>query len=336
MPSEDKGHKPSNFVKIFESKQMCFGCIVLSDGLSDDKDNTSKTSVYTGSNAVPDVFSTTNHMTVYFTSDSLSTAKGFEANFTSGHRLGMPECGTRRIGSSKIVNGTDAAVGAWPWIVSLYFNGRQTCGASLVSNEWLVSAAHCVYGRNLIPGHWTAVLGLHNSANLTSPQTEKRLIDQIVINPHYNKRTKDSDIAMMHLQQQVGYTDYIQPVCLPENQEVFPPGLNCSIAGWGRTESQGPVPNILQEAQVPLISNEKCQQRMSEYNISDSMICAGYDEGGIDTCQGDSGGPLMCQVENRWTLVGVTSFGYGCARPQRPGVYARVTTFSDWIYNFII
>ncbi|KAM4047238.1 enteropeptidase [Anomaloglossus baeobatrachus] len=420
--------------------------------------------VYTGANQVPDVFSTTNHMTVYFTSDSSGTRKGFVANFTTGHRLGMPEpcnassfqcntgecillssvcdrhsdcpdgsdearcvqlsnsttnglvqikvqakwhtacadlwteevsnnichqlglgnvkrtsavqtngnltyvkltegsdgslsfqpsdscsnhsviylecnpreCGKRHVNSSRIVGGTNAAIGAWPWIVSLYFNGRQVCGASLVNNEWLVSAAHCVYGRNLIPTNWKAVLGMHDSANVTYPPRESRLIDQIVINPHYNRRTKDSDIIMMHLELQVNYTDYIQPVCLPESEDVFPPAMICTIAGWGRTESQGPVPNILQEAKVPLISNGKCQQQMPEYNISNSMICAGYDEGGIDTCQGDSGGPLMCEVENRWILVGVTSFGIGCAQPNRPGVYARVTTFSDWIYHFII
>lgn len=420
--------------------------------------------VYTGVNPLPDVFSTTNQMTVYFTSDSTSTAKGFLANFTTGYRLGMQapcnstsfqcksgecisqrsvcdrhhdcpdgsdekncvrisnssssglvefkvdnqwyiacfdlwneeisnnichqlglgnvnvaspvlssstgpfamlvqatdgtlglqlsnqcanqkvlylecnprECGRRVLDSSRIVGGTDAAVGAWPWLVSLYYNEKQVCGASLVNNEWLVSAAHCVYGRNLVPSKWKANLGMHNSANLSYSQTETRLIDQIIINPHYNKRTKNSDIAMMHLKDKVNYTDYIQPVCLPGSLQDFPSGLNCSIAGWGRTQSQGPIPNILQEAQVPLITNEKCQQQMPEYNITNTMICAGYNEGGIDTCQGDSGGPLMCQQESRWYQVGVTSFGYGCAQPERPGVYARVTTFTEWIQSFLI
>ncbi|XP_068126675.1 enteropeptidase-like [Hyperolius riggenbachi] len=245
------------------------------------------------------------------------------------------ECGKTILDSSRIVGGTDARVGAWPWIASLYYNGRQVCGASLLNNEWLVSAAHCVYGRNLIPSNWRAVLGMHDSSNLTYPPAKSIWIDQIVINPHYNRRTKDSDIAMMHLEVSVNYTDYIQPMCLPESVQSFPTGLNCSIAGWGRTESGGPVPNILQEARVPLISNEKCQQQMPEYNITHSMICAGYEEGGVDTCQGDSGGPLMCQQEDRWYLTGVTSFGYGCAQPQRPGVYARVTTFTEWIQSFL-
>ncbi|XP_053312823.1 enteropeptidase [Spea bombifrons] len=421
--------------------------------------------VYTGSNPVEDVFSTTNEMTVYFTSDSSTTAKGFLANFTTGYGLGMPEpcnitafqcgsgecvpitsvcdkhqdckdgsdetkcvrlsngssdglvqfrlqdewytacadhwteelsnntcyqlglgsanttssvpsggngsfvivvqaedgswnlqpsdqcgsqsvihiqcnyreCGERLLDNenSKIVGGTDAALGAWPWIVSLYYNNRQTCGASLMNEEWLVSAAHCVYGRNLIPSLWKAVLGLHDSLNVTSPTTVTLVIDQIVINPHYNRRTKDSDIVMMHLQFKVNYTDYIQPICLPESHQEFPSGMNCSIAGWGRIQSQGPIPNILQEAEVPLISNEKCQVQMPEYNITRNMICGGYDHGGIDTCQGDSGGPLMCLLNERWVLVGVTSFGYGCAQPNRPGVYVRVEQFTQWIQNIL-
>ncbi|XP_062969375.1 enteropeptidase [Cynocephalus volans] len=237
--------------------------------------------------------------------------------------------------SPKIVGGTNAKEGAWPWLVALYYNGQLICGASLVSSDWLVSAAHCVYGRNLELSKWTAILGLYKTSNLTSPQIVTRLIDQIVINPHYNRRRKDNDIAMMHLELKVNYTDYIQPICLPEENQVFPPGKSCSIAGWGTVEYQGPTADILQEADVPLLSNEKCQQQMPEYNITENMICAGYGEGGIDTCQGDSGGPLMCQEDNRWFLVGVTSFGYQCALPNRPGVYARVPRFTEWIQSFL-
>ncbi|XP_029794544.1 enteropeptidase [Suricata suricatta] len=197
-------------------------------------------------------------------------------------------CGKKLVGqevSPKIVGGSNAKEGAWPWVVALYYNDQLLCGASLVSNDWLVSAAHCVYGRNLEPSKWKATLGLHMTSNLSSPHIVTRLIDQIVINPHYNKRIKDSDIAMMHLDFKVNYTDYIQPICLPEENQVFPPGRICSIAGWGRLIHQGPTANILQEANVPLLSNEKCQQQMPEYNITENMVCAGYEEGGIDSCQ---------------------------------------------------
>ncbi|NXI92371.1 ENTK Enteropeptidase, partial [Psophia crepitans] len=146
---------------------------------------------------------------------------------TCGKHLVTQNNGTR------IVGGSDARKEAWPWIVSLHFNSRPVCGASLVSDEWLVTAAHCVYGRQLKPSQWKAVLGLYDQSDMTELSTVVRNINQIVINPHYMKRTKDSDIALMHLQYKVQYTDYIQPICLPEKNQQFLPGINCSIAGWG-------------------------------------------------------------------------------------------------------
>uniref|UniRef100_A0A8C6J1U2 Enteropeptidase n=1 Tax=Melopsittacus undulatus TaxID=13146 RepID=A0A8C6J1U2_MELUD len=357
---------------------------------------------YTGQDPLPDVFSTTNQMTVILLTDKSTTKKGFLANFTTGYHLGVcaideHQCGTgdciplhnlcdnlpqcedgsdeakcmrlfngslsteglvqARIGKTwhltcaddwneeisdsacqllglgdanasstvlftadgpfvniakatnnsliftkrwvescgkhlvtqsygtRIVGGSNAKRGAWPWIVSLHFNSRPVCGASLVSDEWLVTAAHCVYGRQLKPSQWKAVLGLYDQSDMTQPSTVVQNIDQIIINPHYMKSTKDSDIALMHLQYKVQYTDYIQPICLPEKNQHFLPGINCSIAGWGTIMSEGPTSDILQEAEVPLIPNEKCQQQMPEYNITNNMICAGYDEGGVDSCQ---------------------------------------------------
>uniref|UniRef100_A0A8C4RPT4 Transmembrane serine protease 15 n=1 Tax=Erpetoichthys calabaricus TaxID=27687 RepID=A0A8C4RPT4_ERPCA len=242
------------------------------------------------------------------------------------------ECGTRKVSmksDGRIVGGNNAKEGAWPWVVSLYFNGKHICGASLLNNRWLVTAAHCVYGRSFDQSKWKAVIGLHTQLNLTYPQTVICQIDNIFMNPHYNKRTKDSDIALIHLESSVHFSDYIQPICLPEKNQQFKPGTKCFIAGWGS------VANILQEASVPIIANDVCQQRMPEYNITQRMMCGGYDDGGIDTCQGDSGGPLMCQEDKQWILAGVTSFGYGCAQPFRPGVYVRVTEFLDWIQAII-
>uniref|UniRef100_A0A663N6Y9 Enteropeptidase n=1 Tax=Athene cunicularia TaxID=194338 RepID=A0A663N6Y9_ATHCN len=407
--------------------------------------------VYTGEDPLPDVFSTTNQMTVIFLTDKSVTKKGFLANFTTGYHLGacatdehrcgsgdciplhnlcdsLPQCEDgsdeakcmrllnsslstegllqARIGKTwhlacaddwneqisdsvcqllglgssdttkpifprilaslikhaispqkskfyffyilacgkhlvtqnngtRIAGGSDAKREAWPWIVSLHFNSRPVCGASLVSDEWLVTAAHCVYGRQLKPSQWKAVLGLYDQSDMTQPSIVIRNIDQIIINPHYMKRTKDSDIAVMHLQYKVQYTVYIQPICLPEKNQQFLPGINCSIAGWGKIMHEGPTSDILQEAEVPLISNEKCQQWMPEYSITENMICAGYDIGEVDSCKGDSGGPLTSEDGNKWFLVGVTSFGYKCALPKRPGVYARVTMFVDWIKKII-
>ncbi|NWI50278.1 ENTK Enteropeptidase, partial [Calyptomena viridis] len=170
----------------------------------------------------------------------LFTGDGPFVNITEGanHSLIFTKrsCGKHLVtqeNRTRIIGGSDARREAWPWIVSLHFNFLPVCGASLVSDEWLVTAAHCLYGRQLKLSRWRAVLGLYTQSDLTQPSTAVRNIDRIIINPHYMKETKDSDIALMHLQHKVQYTDYIQPICLPEQNQQFLPGMNCSIAGWG-------------------------------------------------------------------------------------------------------
>ncbi|KAM9788623.1 enteropeptidase [Neosynchiropus ocellatus] len=231
-------------------------------------------------------------------------------------------------GDVRVVGGVNAVKGAWPWAVSLHWKGRHVCGASLIDNEWLLTAAHCVYGKNLHPHLWTAMLGLHSQ--LEQSDAETREIDRIVINRQYNRLTKQADAAMMHLTTPVNFTEFVQPVCLPEEGEDFPAGQECFIAGWGR-DSEGSPANILQEAMVPLVAQDQCQRQLPEYNITSMMMCAGYPEGGVDSCQGDSGGPLMTVVDGHWSLIGVTSFGKGCGLPGKPGVYARVSSFIPWI-----
>uniref|UniRef100_UPI003AADEEE1 LOW QUALITY PROTEIN: enteropeptidase-like n=1 Tax=Centroberyx gerrardi TaxID=166262 RepID=UPI003AADEEE1 len=231
----------------------------------------------------------------------------------------------------RVVGGVDAGKGAWPWMVSLYWRGRHVCGASLIDSEWLVTAAHCVFGKNLHLQFWVAMFGLHSHSDSGSPDVQTRRVDQIIINRHYNRQTKQADIAMMHLQTPINFTAVVQPVCLPRDDQQFEAGRKCFIAGWGRDAEQGSPADVLQEAQVPLVSQAQCQVQLPEYNVTSSMMCAGFAEGGVDSCQGDSGGPLLCEEDTHWILTGVTSFGIGCGRPERPGVYARVSSFISWI-----
>ncbi|KAM4619750.1 enteropeptidase [Polymixia lowei] len=240
------------------------------------------------------------------------------------------ESGRGQVGG-RVVGGTDAQKGAWPWMVSLYWRGRHVCGASLIDSNWLITAAHCVYGKNIHLQNWNAVLGLHSHSNVGSSDIQTRHVDQILINRQYNRQTKQADIAMIHLETPVNFTAYIQPVCLPPEEQDFEAGRKCFIAGWGYDTEQGSPADVLQEAQVPLVSRVQCQKQLPEYNITSSMLCAGFPAGGVDTCQGDSGGPLMCEEEGHWVLTGVTSFGIGCGRPQRPGVYAFVSHFTSWV-----
>ncbi|NXE24602.1 ENTK Enteropeptidase, partial [Ardeotis kori] len=188
--------------------------------------NMSSTVLFNGDGPFVNITKAANHSLIF-------TKRYYKAYFFP--RI-LATCGKHLVtqtNRTRIVGGSDARREAWPWLVSLHFNSRPVCGASLVSDEWLVTAAHCVYGRQLKPSQWKAVLGLYDQSDMTHPSTVVQNIDQIVINPHYMKHTKDSDIALMHLQYKVQYTDYIQPICLPEKNRQFLPGMNCSIAGWG-------------------------------------------------------------------------------------------------------
>ncbi|XP_017259526.1 enteropeptidase isoform X1 [Kryptolebias marmoratus] len=243
--------------------------------------------------------------------------------------LDQPE--DRKALDGRVVGGVNAMKGAWPWLVSLHWRGRHVCGASLMGPDWLLTAAHCVYGKNVHLESWSAILGLHAQSDMNSVDVQTRRVDRIIINRQYNRRTKQADIAMVHLQQPVNFTQWVKPVCLPAEGQSFTAGRKCFIAGWGREAEGGPLPDVLKEAQVPLVDQDQCQHLLPEYTITSSMLCAGYPEGGVDSCQGDSGGPLMCLEDGHWTVIGVTSFGVGCGRPQRPGGYARVSAFVSWI-----
>ncbi|KAK9521210.1 hypothetical protein VZT92_021034 [Zoarces viviparus] len=244
------------------------------------------------------------------------------------------DCGRSIFRTSRIVGGEDADEGQFPWQVSLHVKGfGHVCGAAIISPKWLVTAAHCVQddGRTRFsqPGTWEAYLGLHIQGTI-GPSVVKRNLKQVIPHPYYNAHSYDNDIALMELASPVTYSDYIRPICMPAPQHEFSVGSTVWITGWGATREGGFAAKVLQRAQVRIINHSVCNDLMGG-QITSRMLCAGVLAGGVDACQGDSGGPLSSPSGSRTFLAGVVSWGDGCARRNKPGIYTTVTKFRGWI-----
>jgi len=232
---------------------------------------------------------------------------------------------------ARIVGGEDAAPGEFPFIVSLQEKSfGHFCGGSLIAKNWVLTAAHCVKAGISID---SVVIGLYDRTKLTNTEAIKP--KRIIANPRYNSDTTDYDYALIELSQDSSY----EPIEL--NTQEIPvtpnnPAIMATVAGWGALrETASDLPSILQKVEVPLVPATICRKNYSG-TITDRMLCAGYTQGGKDSCQGDSGGPLVATGDNNVRyLIGVVSWGAGCARPNQPGVYSKVNKAISWIQQYV-
>ncbi|XP_063055512.1 serine protease hepsin isoform X1 [Engraulis encrasicolus] len=255
--------------------------------------------------------------------------------------LTCQECGRRSVTEERIVGGLNARQGRWPWQVSLQYDGVHQCGGSIISDRWIVSAAHCFPERYRNVVRWRVLLGsIYN--NPTHKNVVIAEVQTVVYHSSYlpfvdpNVDDNSRDIAVLALTTPLQFTDYVQPVCLPAHGQRLVDGQMGYVTGWGNTGYYGALANILQEASVPIINDAVCNAPdYYDNQITTSMFCAGFEKGAIDACQGDSGGPFVAEdclsKTSRYRLLGVVSWGTGCAMAKKPGVYTRVSRFLPWI-----
>ncbi|KAJ6642862.1 Serine proteinase stubble, partial [Pseudolycoriella hygida] len=262
--------------------------------------------------------------------------------------LNQVECGIPKTSENtiqkRIIGGRPAFFAEYPWQAHIRIAEYQ-CGGVLVSRHHIATAAHCIQQariRDIVA--YLGELDTQNSGFMLEPlASEKHLVSKKVIHPKFQFRITQPDrydLALLQLATPTTYKDHILPICLPTST-IDLTGKKGIIAGWGKTKANmgHTGTNILQSASVPILSTFECiywhESKQISVELFDEMLCAGHSDGHQDACLGDSGGPLIIKDKGRFTLVGITSAGFGCGIDHQPGIYHNVQLTSKWIQEII-
>uniref|UniRef100_A0AAY4EVQ3 Coagulation factor VII n=1 Tax=Denticeps clupeoides TaxID=299321 RepID=A0AAY4EVQ3_9TELE len=229
--------------------------------------------------------------------------------------------------SPRIVRGEVCPKGECPWQVRGY-----QCGAIILDAQWILTAAHCIWKiSNRLLQITVGRLGEH-IRKVTEGTEQTRGVAKVLMHPDYNHTTKDSDLALLRLRSPITLNSNAVPICLPPKAGTFGRTLASirlsTVSGWGRLAESGPPSAVLQRLEVPRVPQQECLKQTG-LRLTGNMLCAGFKEGGRDSCQGDSGGPLVTRYKNTSFLLGIVSWGKGCAESNFYGIYTRVSSFLD-------
>ncbi|KAL7828631.1 hypothetical protein SRHO_G00322650 [Serrasalmus rhombeus] len=237
----------------------------------------------------------------------------------------------------RVVGGEDARPHSWPWQISLQYTSNSawyhTCGGTLIASQWVLTAAHCISSSRT----YRVAMGKHNLAEVEDGSVAIAA-GKIVVHEKWSSLFIRNDIALVKLANPITFSDTISPACLPAEGYILPHNAPCYVTGWGRTKTGGPLPDILQQALLPVVDHATCT-KMDWWGsqVKETMVCAGGD-GIVSGCNGDSGGPLNCQnADGAWEVHGIVSFGSGlsCNLTKKPTVFTRVTSYITWINSTI-
>jgi len=264
-------------------------------------------------------------------------------------------CGTDN--TNRILGGEVTKIDEFPWMALIEYskpNNRRGfhCGGVLISDRYVLTAAHCAVGKDLKQLRWNLASVRLGEWDTNSDEDCDRgdcseppidvAVEEVIPHESYNPNSKaqENDIALLRLSQPVTYTDFIKPICLPSSESLRNKnyeGINLEVAGWGKTENVS-FSNFKLKVKVPGVTNERCNTVYSRHSVTlgAGQLCAGGTKG-ADSCRGDSGGPLMTvDISNPsrpyWYCAGIVSFGPSpCGMEGWPGVYTRVSAYTDWI-----
>uniref|UniRef100_A0A8D2J1Z6 Peptidase S1 domain-containing protein n=1 Tax=Varanus komodoensis TaxID=61221 RepID=A0A8D2J1Z6_VARKO len=230
-------------------------------------------------------------------------------------------CGQLKTNSAH--RGQPACNGSWPWQVHIFRGGYPICGGALITDEWVLSAAHCF--RSTATYYYTLILGVHELSNHTNAMVESN-VQKIILHPDYDgKAASSGDIALLKLLTPVKFTDYIFPICLPNPSIQLPQKTDCWVSGW--VDTQGGV-SLISRGTCNNLYKADAHGTLDKDPIKPDEICAEYPENGKDA---DSGGPLICKLNGSWTQGGIMSW----ETPKLPAVYTSVSSYTKWIHEMM-
>ncbi|NXX92911.1 FA7 factor, partial [Centropus bengalensis] len=235
-----------------------------------------------------------------------------------------------------ITGGTLCHRGHCPWQV-LIRNSKDIgfCGGSLLSSRWVVTAAHCLDLASLT--FYLVVTTGDFDKYQREFKEQKIAVERSWTHPHYDSNDYNSDIALLYLSSDVIFNEYVIPICLPSPglaRLLSEEGRIGMVSGWGATHDRGSTLRFLMKVQLPIVNLETCQ-RSTDRLVTDNMFCAGYSTEVADACKGDSGGPFTVSYHNTRFLLGIVSWGEGCAQQGKYGVYTRVSNYISWIKEVV-